>query len=158
MRRFRRILLVLLAIICALVLGLLAWRALEQAHIAAALRIAAPPGIDELEAVDLGGLPQWISIRGHDRRKPLLLFLHGGPGFPQMPFMKNNALLEEDFVVVQWDERGAGKTFDPDTPGATMNLEQLVGDAHQLVQILRGRFGGQRIFLCAHSYGTLVGA
>ncbi len=156
--RPRRIFLSALAILLLLAGGALLARAFAQAQTAAAVRLAVPTGIDDLTPVELGGLPQWISIRGRDRGKPVLLFLHGGPGFPQLPFVENNALLEQEFVVVQWDERGTGKTFDPATPTASMNLAQLVADAHQLTQTLRSRFGGRPIFLCAHSFGTLVGA
>ncbi len=156
--RWRRVLLwLLVAFPAGLGLALLG-RVLAAARLAASTRIPVRSGIAELRPVELGGLPQWISIRGRDRSKPLLLFLHGGPGFPQLPFVRNNALLENDFVVVQWDERGAGKSYQPDIPAGTMNLTQLVADAHQLVQMLRTSFGGQRIFLCAHSYGTLMGA
>lgn len=88
----------------------------------------------------------------------MLLFLHGGPGFPQMPFMENNALLEDDFVVVQWDQRGAGKSFRGSISAQTMKVGQLVADARQLVGLLRARGGGQKIFLCAHSFGTILGA
>ena len=91
--------------------SLLVWRAVAQREVARHVAVAVPPGLDELEAVSLGGVRQWISLRGRDARHPVLLFLHGGPGFPQMPFMENNALLERDFVVVQWDQRGAGKSF-----------------------------------------------
>ncbi len=138
--------------------SLLLWRALAQHRFAQAVVFPVPPGIEELKPVSLGGWPQWISIRGRDTRQPVLLFLHGGPGFPQMPFLENNTLLESDFVVVQWDQRGAGKSYGRAVPLETMNIPQLVSDAHQLVQILRRRFGGQQIFLCAHSFGTILGA
>ena len=134
------------------------WRAVAQERLARAVAIKVPPGIDQLEAVSLGGITQWISIRGRDASKPVLLFLHGGPGFPQMPFLENNALLEDGFVVVQWDQRGAGKSYSRSLPAATMNIPQFVADAHQLTQLLRRRFGGRKIFLCAHSWGTIVGA
>jgi hypothetical protein len=65
-----------------------------------------------LEPVRLGGVDQWILVRGRDRTKPVLLFLHGGPGMPAM-FLAHawQRALEEDFVVVHWDRRGAGKSF-----------------------------------------------
>lgn len=147
-----------LAILVCAAGTILVWRAIAQGQVARAVAIQVPPGIDQLETVSLGGIPQWISIRGRDARKPVLLFLHGGPGFPQMPFMENNALLEGDYVVVQWDQRGAGKTFRNSIPPATMNIAQMVSDAYELVRLLRQRFGGQKIFLCAHSFGTILGA
>ncbi len=85
------------------------------------------------------------------------MFLHGGPGFPQMPFAHQNAELEKDFVVVQWDERGAGKSYRPGLPENEMKLERFVADARELVEMLEQRFGG-KCFLVAHSWGTIMGA
>lgn len=69
-------------------------RVYAQRTTAGRLRISSPGGIDSIEKIRLGGVDQWIQIRGHDRSKPVLLFLHGGPGFPQMPFSTLNAELE----------------------------------------------------------------
>ncbi|MDQ6623070.1 MAG: alpha/beta hydrolase, partial [Verrucomicrobiota bacterium] len=123
-------------------------------QIAAAIRITSPNGIASLESIQLGGVRQWIQIRGQDRTHPLLLVIHGGPGLPDMPQAYVNAALEKDFVVVQWDQRGAGKSFRSDMPG--MNLEQFVSDAHDLVVRLRERFQQPQIFLVAHSSGSVI--
>jgi len=67
--------------------------------------------IAELQKINLGDLDQWISIRGRDRANPVLLWLHGGPGSAQMPLAhKYDERIEEEFVVVHWDQRGAGKS------------------------------------------------
>ena len=74
-------------------------------------RIVAPNGIERNEAVRIGGVDQFVSMRGEDRRNPVLLFIHGGPGFPTAPmawFATHG--LEEYFTVVHWDQRGAGRT------------------------------------------------
>lgn len=115
-------------------------------------------GIDAVEKIWLGGLDQWIQIRGQDRTKPILLFLHGGPGFPQMPFAHLNAELEQYFVVVQWDQRGAGKSYSRAVPDESMRVAQFVADAHELVQSLLARFGARKCYLVAHSWGSLFGA
>ncbi len=139
-------------------LALLLWRHFAQERIAARIRIDSNDGIAVIEKVRLGGLEQWIEIRGHDRSKPILLFLHGGPGFPQMPFAHLNAELERHFVVVQWDQRGAGKSYSSSVPDESMRVTQFVSDAHELVQILLTRFGARRCYLVAHSWGSLFGA
>jgi hypothetical protein len=84
-------------------------------------RIVTPDGVERLEKVRIGGIDQWVSIRGVDRRNPVLLMLHGGPGYVSMPtswyFQRG---WEEYFTVVQWDQRGAGKTYlanDPRSQG-----------------------------------------
>ena len=140
--------------VTALVILRLSW----QQRTAAQIRVAAPPGIASLEKIRLGGIEQWIQIRGHDRAKPLLLFLHGGPGFPQMPFAHLNAELEKHFVVVHWDQRGAGKSYSSAIPDDTMKVEQFVADTRELTQLLLQRFGAEKCYLVAHSWGSLFGA
>ena len=81
-------------------------------------KVASDNGIDEAKAVEIGGIRQWITVRGRDRRNPILLVIHGGPAAPELP---NRYLFErpwEDyFTVVQWDQRGAGKTYALNDPG-----------------------------------------
>src|SRR5262245_790809 len=80
--------------------------------IAEARRILNPDGVERLETLRIGGVDQWVSIRGTDRRNPVLLYIHGGPGYVSIPmswwFGRG---LEEYFTVVQWDQRAAGKTY-----------------------------------------------
>ena len=95
--------------------------------------IVTPGGVQALERVQLGGIPQWIQIRGTDRKNPVLLFLHGGPGFTTMPASHmHQTPWEEYFTVVHWDQRGAGKTYsenDPEQVAPTMTVELKVAAA-----------------------------
>lgn len=143
---------VLLAIV-----GLALFRIHLQHEIAERIKITGPGGIAVLEKVRLGGLEQWIQIRGADRSKPILLFLHSGPGVPEMPFSHVNAALERDFVVVHWDQRGAGKSYSFWTAENSMTIDQFISDTHELSHFLLERFGGSRLFLVAHSWGSIVG-
>jgi hypothetical protein len=78
--------------------------------IANARKIVAPNGIERLEKVQIGGIEQWVSIRGRDKRNPVLLVIHGGPGYVLMPMSWwSSRDWEEYFTVVQWDQRGSGK-------------------------------------------------
>jgi pimeloyl-ACP methyl ester carboxylesterase len=138
--------------------SLLTWRAVRQQQAAAAIRIPLPAGIDLLEKVKLGGVEPVDYGRGHDRAQPLLLFLHGGPGLPEMPFAHVNAELEKHFVVVEWDQRGAGKSFSSRIPPETMTIAQFVADAEELVELLSRRFQQEGIFLLGHSSGSVIGA
>jgi pimeloyl-ACP methyl ester carboxylesterase len=123
--------------------------------------IVGPQGVRALETVEIGGIPQWISVRGRDRRNPLLLFLHGGPGYPMMPASYSfQAPWEEYFTVVQWDQRGAGKTYvanDPATIAPTLTPARMIADAEEMVQVLRQRYGKDKIILLGHSWGTVLG-
>jgi pimeloyl-ACP methyl ester carboxylesterase len=82
--------------------------------------------VEEASFVGIGGIEQWVTIRGDDDRKPVLLLLHGGPGDVQSPFISIYAPYERDFVLVQWDERGAGQTF-AKNGAAGVTLERLKG-------------------------------
>ena len=117
-----------------------------------------PPGISREEKITLGGLEQTLFIRGRNRANPVLLFLHGGPGLPEMPFSHINAELERDFTVVHWDQRGAGKSYRPDIPPESMNVGQFVSDAGELTRHLRRTFGQKKIYLAGFSWGSLIGA
>ena len=131
--------------IIAAVAGLVLARIYLQHKTAARIKITSPAGIASLEKVRLGGVDQWIQIRGDDRTKPILLFLHSGPGFPEMPFSHVNAALEKEFVVVQWDQRGAGKSYSSSIPESSMTIEQFIADTHDLVELLLKRFGARKL-------------
>jgi len=114
--------------------------------------------VASLEAVTIGGLRQWILIRGHSQRNPVILFLHGGPGMPSMYLAhKFQPPLERGFVVVHWDRRGAGKTYTETTPPESMTVTQEVSDTVELVNLLRARFGQSKVYLVGHSYGSYLG-
>ena len=113
------------ALILATVFGLFALRAIEQYKGKQQRRIQSATGIDLLEQVRLGGLAQSIRVRGKDSKLPLLLFLDGGPGVAEMAFASANSELEKHFIVVHWDQRGAGKSFNPAIPPASMNVARL---------------------------------
>lgn len=124
-------------------------------------RIVTPDGIDVDEFVRIGGIEQWVSIRGRHRDAPILLLLHGGPGFTTLPssyyFLKD---WEEYFTLVQWDQRGAGKTYlanDPTSVRPTMSLDRMVDDAEEMVSYLRKTYGRKRIVLVGYSFGTIIG-
>jgi pimeloyl-ACP methyl ester carboxylesterase len=143
------------ALVAAVALALALW-ALVPAGTAP---IEGERAIAALERVSLGGFEQTILLRGHDREKPVLLYLHGGPGFAQLPIAAGYSdQLERHFVVVHWDQRGAGASCEG-TDFATVTRERIVADAIELSTRLRDRFGdGGRIFLLGHSWGSVVGA
>lgn len=117
-----------------------------------------PNSVASLEAVILNGSRQWILIRGDNRDDPVLLFLHGGPGMSAMYLAHaSTRLLEKDFVVVHWDRRDAGKSFNPNMPPDEERVSVQLGDAEALVRLLRERFGTRPMFLVGHSWGTYLG-
>lgn len=124
-------------------------------------KIVGEDGIETTEQIELGGIKQTINIRGRHRANPILLVLHGGPGLTMMPL--SHMYLrpwEEFFTVVQWDQRGAGRTYagnDPDKLLPTMTVERMLADSEELVAHLRQRYGKDKIVLLGHSWGTVLG-
>jgi pimeloyl-ACP methyl ester carboxylesterase len=114
-------------------------------------------GIDETVFVRLGGIDQWISVRGTDRANPVLLVVHGGPGEAQWPQAELYRPWEKSFTVVQWDQRGAGHTFGrygTKTPEVT--LARISKDGVELAEYLCRHLDKRRIIVLGHSWGSLV--
>lgn len=117
-----------------------------------------PDGVATLEKVELGGVDQWILVRGESSSNPVLLFLHGGPGMPAMylhhAFGRD---LEKHFLVVHWDQRGGGKSYGRSIPIESMNVRQIMSDARELIELLRERYGVRKLYLVGHSWGSYLG-
>lgn len=121
-------------------------------------KIKGANSIASLEEINLGGIKQTILIRSKDTANPILLFLHGGPGSPLMPFTHvSDRELEEKFIVVHWDQRGAGKSYTKNTNPVDLTIEQYLSDTHELIDYLRNRFGKEKVFLLGHSWGSYLG-
>jgi proline iminopeptidase len=124
-------------------------------------RIVTPNGVERNEAIRIGGIDQFVSIRGADRRNPILLIIHGGPGFPTAPLAWwATRGLEEYFTVVHWDQRGSGKTYllnDPKAVAPTMKVERFVDDTEELTAWLRKTYAKDRIFVLGTSWGSYIG-
>ncbi len=146
---------ILFALILLLVGGFLAYRYFGPRR---TLAIQGEHAIAELFSVPINGVKQWLLIRGVDRRNPVLLFLHGGPGSAHIGILRNfQKELEKHFVVVQWDQRGAGLSGLEPVPDETYNKQQFVADGLDVTQYLRERFKQDKIFLVGHSWGSGLG-
>jgi pimeloyl-ACP methyl ester carboxylesterase len=146
----------LVAVPAAAALG---YRQLKRARLAKALRITGPNGIDESGFVRIGGIDQWISVRGDDRRNPVILEILGGHGASNLIFLPRTRGWERHFTVVRWDMRGAGFTFarsGPDGQGE-LTLERLYSDALEVTEHVRRRLGVAKLLLVANSFGSITG-
>lgn len=127
--------------------------------IAASQGIVTPDGVQESFIVTLGGARQAVSVRGAHRANPLLLFVHGGPGSVEMPMAWTFQRPWEDyFTVVQWDQRGAGKSYplnDPKVLAPTMTLDRYRDDAIELIQLLTRKYAQRKVVLVGHSRGLV---
>lgn len=114
--------------------------------------------IDERGFVRIGGIDQWIAIQGEDRHNPAILFLHGGPGEAQSPFLDSFKLWERRYTVANWDQRGSGKTYGRNgaaTPD--MTLDRLAQDACEVAEHVRKRLSQRKLILVGHSWGSFLG-
>lgn len=118
-------------------------------------------GVSFNDFIQIGGIRQHLSVRGRHKDAPIILFLHGGPGFTSLPtsyvFM---APWEEYFTVAQYDQRGAGKTYganDPDAVRPTMTMDRMLADAEEVAAYLRRTYHRDKIVLMGHSWGSILG-
>lgn len=140
------------ALIAVLAVPLFLWFDRPHTH-----AVRGPDPVAELLRVELGGLEQSVLIRGTDRSNPVLLFLHGGPGMPATFLAHRMPHIERDFVVVHWDQRGAGRSYREDLDWSTLSVEAVLADALDLTDTLRARFGRERVVLLGHSWGSYLG-
>ena len=114
--------------------------------------------ISEKIFVNINGVQQGMFIKGKDVNNPVLLFLHGGPGMPEYWLTQRYPTgLENHFVLVWWEQRGAGLSYSDDILPETMTAEQFVADTIEVTNYLRERFGQDKIYLMAHSWGSYIG-
>lgn len=113
--------------------------------------------ISILENVLIGGVKQSICIRGNDINKPILLVVHGGPGDAAMPIMNRiNRNLEKDFIVVNWDQRGAGKSFYNFNKDSDISIDKFVRDLHEISCYLLNKLGKEKMYILGHSWGSVL--
>ena len=123
-------------------------------------RIHAPTGVEESYKTRIGGVDQWLTVRGQDRGNPMILFVHGGPASPVTPTMwQFQRPIEEYFTVANWDQRGAGKSYgetDRAAVAGTIRIERYVDDAIEVAEHLKARHGKRKLILMGHSWGTII--
>ncbi|MDH6123477.1 alpha/beta hydrolase [Kitasatospora sp. GP82] len=145
--------------LAAPVVALLGYRQLKRSTNARRLRITTPNGIDESGFVRIGGIDQWVSVRGEDLRNPVILEIHGGPGASNLVFIPCTRAWERHFTIVRWDMRGTGKTFAATGPAGQgeMSLDRLHRDALEVTEHVLTRLGVPKVLLVANSFGTVLG-
>lgn len=121
-------------------------------------KIDADMGIQENIYITIGGIEQYVQIRGENRNNPIILWLHGGPGFPltYLTYYYQTAL-EKDYTVVCWEQRGCGRTFYRNEENGNLTIEQLLADTDNVIDYLRERFGQEKIIIIGQSWGTVLG-
>ena len=153
-----------ITIVCLIVSALisaLSYRKYLQHTVAEHRAIHLPNGISTLDPVRIGGIEQWIEVRGQNVNNPILLFIHGGPGIAFIPLSGEfQGPWEKYFTVVQWDQRGAGKTYSSngrELQRRGMNIPQMEQDSLDVVNYLCTRFKRDKLFVVGHSWGSILG-
>lgn len=113
--------------------------------------------ISVLEQVKINGTKQQIMIRGRDQNNPVIIYVHGGPSVSEIPYAKYENLLEKDFTVVNYDQRGSGKSYHFNEDYSNLTADVLVDDLLDLTDYISKRFDKEKVILIGHSYGTYLG-
>jgi pimeloyl-ACP methyl ester carboxylesterase len=114
--------------------------------------------IASMEWATIGGIRQRLWFRGEDRHAPALILLHAGPGVNESAMFRHyDPDLERRFLVVYWEQRGAGRSYAEDIPPETMTIAQFLRDLDEVVDLVRVRFGKEKVVLLGHSWGSVLG-
>jgi len=139
------------AILLALLLPVYACNAQTQAAPTQA-------GVETLHTPEIGGIKQYIEVKTNDIGKPILLFLSGGPGSSMMNQAERyTSTLRQQFTIVQWDQRDAGKTLKRNPSPTPPSLGQMENDTQEVIQFLRTTYGKDKIYLLGSSWGNVLG-
>jgi pimeloyl-ACP methyl ester carboxylesterase len=148
-----------LGLVAVILAAALIFRAYLQHGYAQKLAIRTPNGIQEGMYVPIGGIEQWVQIRGEDRENPVILFVHGGPGGSTLVVSSGWQPWEKYFTMVQWDERGAGRTLRKTgtSIAPTMTVDRMAQDGIEVVEFLRAHLQKDKVILVGHSWGSILG-
>ena len=122
--------------------------------------------VNKKEFLSIGGIDQWVTIKGEDSSKPVILFIHGGPGSTITPYADNTfAGWEKDFVLVQWDQRGAGRTYGKNAPVEQtaeffqtnpLTIAQMTADGIEVAEYLIKYLDKKKVILFGTSWGSAL--
>lgn len=121
--------------------------------------ISSENGIQESIYIDVNGIKQYVQIRGENRENPVMIFIHGGPAGP-MGYVSSyyQRELESDFTIINYDQRGCGRTYFANNNSYEANIDMLVADLDGIVEYSKARFGNNKVIIVGHSWGTVIGS
>lgn len=114
--------------------------------------------VTEKMYLELGGESQYVEISSSSSDNPILLFIHGGPAWPQTPQLRYySSELTNKYTLVIWEQRGAGNSYKKNSEPDNLTLEQIIKDGHELTDWLKNNYNQQKIYLAGYSWGSLIG-
>jgi pimeloyl-ACP methyl ester carboxylesterase len=114
--------------------------------------------LDKKESYIIGGIKQYLFIQSNLNDAPIILFLHGGPGTAQIQFARKlQKYLVNDFIVIDWDQRGSGRSYSSRIKKDSMKIEQFISDAEEIINVILNRFHKSKLILVGHSWGSILG-
>jgi L-proline amide hydrolase len=120
-------------------------------------KIKGENSINELRKVEINGTELEIMIRGYNKENPIVIFVHGGPGCSEIPYVrKYQNLLENNFTIVHYDQRGSGKSYNFGTDYSDVLAGTHVDDLIELTNYIEKYLGQKKVILIGHSYGTYL--
>jgi pimeloyl-ACP methyl ester carboxylesterase len=149
----------LLLLLVVAACGALCYRTYRQHQNSDALAIHSPEGINQSTYLEIGGIRQWVQIRGEDRHNPVLLFVHGGPALSMIPFAyRSMRPWEKYYTIVSWDQRGAGRTYflNGGSDKTATGMDQITNDGIEVAQAARRLLHQDKIIVLGESFGSAV--
>lgn len=121
--------------------------------------ISSENGIQESAYIDVNGIKQYVQIRGENRENPVMIFIHGGPAGP-MGYVSSyyQRELESDFTIINYDQRGCGRTYFANNNSYEADIDTLIADLDGIVEYSKNRFGNDKVVIVGHSWGTVIGS
>lgn len=114
--------------------------------------------VSSLQQIEINGAKLEVMIRGNNRSNPIIIFVHGGPGCSEIPYVrKYQDLLEKNFTIVHYDQRGSGKSYHFFEDYSNLTTDLLVEDLLELTDYISESFGQEKVLLIGHSFGTYIG-
>lgn len=120
-------------------------------------KIKGENSISELRKIEINSTDLEVMIRGNDKKNPVIIFVHGGPGCPEMPYVrKYQNLLEKNFTIVHYDQRCSGKSYNFKTDYSNLTSDTHVNDLIELTKYVEKYLKQDKVILIGHSYGTYL--
>lgn len=158
-RKLKKIMLIVLIIITAVIVLTVLSVFVSRLINSDKNKIDTKTGIQESTYIDIDGMKQYVQIRGKNTKNPVMIFIHGGPASP-MGYVSAyyQRELESELTIINYDQRGCGRTYFANNCNANSNIDLLVDDLNKIVEYAKERFGKEKVIIAGHSWGTVIGS